>query len=576
MTRLLTALSLLWAVCALSATASANSCKCYPEDPCWPSAQSWSTFNNTLHGKLIKSVPPAASCHQGPLYDATQCLYVQNNWNSSVFHAENPISIDFPSFANSSCVPTADPTLPCTLGYFPVYSVNATETADVQAAVLFAKANNLRLVIKNTGHSFLGGSTGRGALNVWTHHIKGLTFTEHFVPRGASHIRAVPAVTMGAGDQWGEVYAQAEKLGKVVVGGNNPTVGSSGGYLQGGGHSPVGTRYGLASDQALEFEVVLANGNVVTANQFQNPDLFWALRGGGGGTYGVVTKATIKTFKTPATDSLVLNFEAATEDLDGFLEACAYIHTQLPTISDKGVQGYYNVYAGQFISVFNVYDSNGAALNASMASIMSKLDTLQTAGKIAYQSSVTRFPTFYQSWQASVNIDPVGYNGVLGTWLLPRKALETDLATAKKLLNATLPPLGAGALIGNFVAGGQVIGNKNLDTGVNDGWRSAYLNFGIFQLWADGTAPADQQAVRDDLTYNKMPLLKALAPASGTYVNEADVNSPTWQSDYFGTKYNKLKSIKDRYDPTGFFYCYHCVGSEKWTSNDGRLCRASA
>lgn len=134
-----------------------TSCKCYPENACWPKLSDWVALNRTVSGRLIASTPPAASCHRGTLYNPSTCAYVSNNWNSSYFHAANPISIDYPEFANSSCIPTSDPTLPCTLGYFPVYSVDARDNADIQAAIAFASSRNLRIVIKNTGHSFTGG-----------------------------------------------------------------------------------------------------------------------------------------------------------------------------------------------------------------------------------------------------------------------------------------------------------------------------------------------------------------------------------------------------------------------------------
>lgn len=117
---------------------------------------------------------------------------------------------------------------------------------------------------------------------------------------------------------------------------------------------------------------------------------------------------------------------------------------------------------------------------------------------------------------------------------------------------------------------------------------------GIFETWADGASLADQKAIKHDLTYNRMPILKALSPSAGSYVNEvkknqlsffyrgvtylifhstqADVNSPTWRQDYFGSKYNTVKAIKTKYDPNEF--CTNCVGSEKWKSTDGRLCLA--
>lgn len=73
-------------------------------------------------------------------------------------------------------------------------------------------------------------------------------------------------------------------------------VGAAGGWLQGGGHSSLSPRYGLGVDNVLEIEIVTADGILRTVNEYNSPDLFWALRGGGGGTWGVITKATYKAY----------------------------------------------------------------------------------------------------------------------------------------------------------------------------------------------------------------------------------------------------------------------------------------
>ena len=78
------------------------------------------------------------------------------------------------------------------------------------------------------------------------------------------------------------------------------SVGAAGGYLQGGGHSPMSPMFGLTVDNVLEIDVVLANGTLLTTNACTNPDLFWALRGGGGGTFGVVTRAVYKAHEPPS------------------------------------------------------------------------------------------------------------------------------------------------------------------------------------------------------------------------------------------------------------------------------------
>ena len=92
----------------------------------------------------------------------------------------------------------------------------------------------------------------------------------------------MPALTAAPGDSFGEVYAVADANRVVVVGGSEISVSACGGYTLGGGHSWMGPAYGMAVDNALRFEVVLANGTVVNASSCENADLFWALRGGGG------------------------------------------------------------------------------------------------------------------------------------------------------------------------------------------------------------------------------------------------------------------------------------------------------
>jgi len=92
------------------------------------------------------------------------------------------------------------------------------------------------------------------------------------------------------GDQWHDVYVEAEKREVVVVGGNAQTVGAAGGYVQGGGHSANSPQFGLVVDNVLQVELVGADGEVRTLNSCKNSDLFWAVKGGGGGSWGVITK----------------------------------------------------------------------------------------------------------------------------------------------------------------------------------------------------------------------------------------------------------------------------------------------
>ena len=141
------------------------------------------------------------------------------------------------------------------------------------------------------------------------------TVCSQFLVKFDLSLTTTSVFTFGAGVQWNEAYDAVQLRNRVIVGGAGAggSVGAAGGWLLGGGHSPISPNYGLGTpslfslagscshgsfagvDNVLEIKIVTADGNHVTTNQYRNSDLFWALRGGGGGTWGVVTSVTYKT-----------------------------------------------------------------------------------------------------------------------------------------------------------------------------------------------------------------------------------------------------------------------------------------
>jgi FAD/FMN-containing dehydrogenases len=132
----------------------------------------------------------------------------------------------------------------------------------VQDAVMFAKRHNLRLIVRNTGHDLAGRSSSPNALQIHTNRLQGVHFHENFQLHRSE--RSVgPAVSVEAGVMMGDLYAKSAQNGYIVVGGDCPTVGVAGGFLQGGGVSDfLSLHHGLAVDNALEFEVVTASVSV--------------------------------------------------------------------------------------------------------------------------------------------------------------------------------------------------------------------------------------------------------------------------------------------------------------------------
>ena len=102
----------------------------------------------------------------------------------------------------------------CTIGGSPEYAIKVTNVAQIQLAINFARAANLRLVIKNTGHCYLGKSSGAGALSLWMHNLKEIDFLPNYKGPGYSG----PALKLGAGVSVREVYEAAEKNGVTVLG----------------------------------------------------------------------------------------------------------------------------------------------------------------------------------------------------------------------------------------------------------------------------------------------------------------------------------------------------------------------
>lgn len=154
--------------------------------------------------------------------------------------------------------------------------VQCEDVADVVATVNFARDNGLLLAVRGGGHNGPGLGTCEGGIVCDLSQMNGV----HVEPKERT-------VLVEGGAQWGDVDHATHAFGMATVSGIISTTGV-GGLTLGGGHGYLTRKYGLTIDNLLECEVVLADGSIVTANEQENQDLFWALRGGGG-NFGVVT-----------------------------------------------------------------------------------------------------------------------------------------------------------------------------------------------------------------------------------------------------------------------------------------------
>ncbi|KAG0006015.1 hypothetical protein BGZ80_008578 [Entomortierella chlamydospora] len=559
----------------VAAASSHRQCRCLPSQSCWPSESSWSALSQSVGGRLIATKPAAYECHD-PHYDSAKCDEIQKGYYYDYWRQLQPGAVqqtNWEVIGNKGCL-GFNQTAPCYQGAVPLYTVNATSIEDVQSAVRFAAKNNIRLVVKNTGHDYIGRSIGASSLNLWVYFMKNFSFTDSFVPEGApSGSSGIGAIVLDSGVLWKDVYKAADEQNVIVVGGAEGTVGTSGGYCQGGGHSPLSPLHGLCVDNVLQYKVVTADGELKVANSYQNKDLFWALRGGGGATFGVVVEATYKTH--PAVKSLnyatyLLSFngtETRHKLINNFLSHQA-------KWSDEGWSGY-SYLLNDYIAV--IYYLPDTDVNTANSSISPFFEYAKSLGNVQVEGIINNYPTFWETFlsaPSSPNATNAGANTLLGSRLIPRRNFESckgvdQLTNAIIDIQQDLVNFGNtnGTIITHLVAGGEVSKGNSEDTSVLPAWRKALMHIVASTGWADDTPVAVQHLFARKLT-QATQRLRDLSPGSGAYFNEADANEPNWQTNFFGSNYARLKAIKDEVDPHGLFVCRNCVGSEDWNMAD--------
>ncbi|KAL2813835.1 hypothetical protein BJX63DRAFT_207774 [Aspergillus granulosus] len=542
-----------------------SNCHCLPGDSCWPASNKWDALNSTVGGRLIATVPIGSPCHD-PNYDADACAELQANWNYPQTHYPSSSSIMQQFFANRSCDPFSDRSTPCELGNYVSYAVAVESSDDVVAAIKFAQNNNIRFVIKNTGHDYLGRSTGAGALSVWTHKLNSIEYLDW-----SDSTYSGPAYKLGSGVLGYEVLEATHTQGHVVVGGECPTVGLAGGYTQGGGHSALSTSFGLGADQTLSFEVVTASGQVVTASRTENTDLYWALSGGGAGNWGVVVSTTVKAYVNTIVSGAQVAFSTANMTDEAYINIITKFHELLPAMIDAGTTVIYQMLPGAFlIKPLTAYNMT----TDQVKDVLNPFLTALTDAGITYTETYTQYDDYYDHYDNYMGPLPNGNLGVgefnYGGRLIPRDALETNsvgIATAlRNITSQGVVAVGVGL---------NVSATNDVPNAIFAPWRNAAVTMQIGTAWNE-TAPweemiADQMHITNEL----IPQLEAVTPNSGAYENESNFRQPNWKEVFFGSNYEALAKIKAKWDPKNFFYVLKGVGSDYWTvSESGRMCKA--
>lgn len=471
-------------------------------------------------------------------------------------------SVMAPIFANQSCDPWQPRQKPCTLGNYVSYAVAVSGPEDAVAALKFAEENDIRVVIRNTGHDYLGRSTGAGALGIWTHHLKSTEVINWEDPyyRGK-------ALKLGAGVQGFEALAAAKEADLVVVTGECPTVGVAGGYIQGGGHSALSTNFGLAADNTLSFQVVTPRRDVLTASSTENQDLYWALSGGGGGNFGIVTSVTVKAHPDDTVAGASFQVNTTEENPDLIFEVIDDFHKALPNIVSAGVMVIY-FFNKDFLQVpaLTAYGKKKEQVGDILRSFHDKLMTLG----VDFQPEYTEFTSYHDHYDHYWGPLPEGNIQVgtqlFGGRLIPRSALAHFSSVARQIAEEDVTFIGVGTDVSAF--------GKQPHNAVLPQWRDSIVSASLTLPWSFQAPFREMIETQLKITKVVEPVVELATPGSGAYINEADFLQTDWQETFFGANYPELSSIKRRYDPSNLLYVHVGVGSEAYEVNsDGKMCR---
>ncbi|KAK0492128.1 FAD-binding domain-containing protein [Armillaria luteobubalina] len=483
---------------------------------CWPASAEpttveWLNLAHSVDGRLYRTLPFASPCFStvngaSSTPNEAECAGVQATYANATVRSE----------------------------HFSAYMlIDIRSAEDVQKAFEFSKATGVHLSIKASGHDYKGRSSLRGSLSLW------LTYSAEFVPEGGS--KSYMAITMGAGVPFKDVYEFADANNVTVIGAYHQTVAPSGGW--GGGHSVLTPVYGLGVDRVLQFKIVTPDGELRVANEFQHPDLFWALRGGGGSTFGVVIESSMLVEPRMSLVVAAISFPQTAENGVPFLKLL------VDNTYRWGTEGW----GGHMRSNSIINVNPLMTLEEARVSVQPIVDYALAQNGTATVEELPSWMTFFTKYVLAAEAG-VGVETTLGSRLIPAETFATDSGKAGLLdiLTRMVQQFSLSPYI-------RVVGTPFLyshtegSTSVTPAWRNALWHMSSSTTFIWNSTVEDMQT-QYDLVSMVTQWLRDFSPDSGAYLNEADVYEPdheganvnTIAEAFWGDNYARLVQVKKK------------------------------
>lgn len=333
----------------------------------------------------------------------------------------------------------------------------------------------------------------------------------------------------------------------------------------------------------------------------QNPDLLWAIRGGGPGLYGIVIEYVMRTFPLPenvVVGSLSLSrMNASTSEATW--DALTALMISLPDLMDRGVTGFGLATVQDPTScsrsgktrevsvtmILYTYNSTASAFQALIAPVRNRILAATGSGTVSVEVSVPQVLPDYLSLFSilSPGESRCGDISLSSSRLLGRRELTSPPHDAVKayLKRVTVSQVsGATSRLIIGLQGGP--GPRNVEAGMRGAltpaWRKAYLHVLATGASIDTENATPREALEKAAAWteeHKERVWRDWAPDSGSYINEANPFNSNFKYDFYGGHYDRLLEIKENYDPSSSLYVQSGVDSDAWDYNldDGKLCR---
>jgi hypothetical protein len=327
----------------------------------------------------------------------------------------------------------------------------------------------------------------------------------------------------------------------------------------------------MATDQVLEFELVKADGTFVKANANTNTDLFWALRGGGAATWGVVTSVTVKTFNDMTTSANVVIFDT-TQNADTIWEGITIFHEETYKLAD--LHKFYIYYELGFAgpNSFRVKPilapgKTAAEVDTLLAPLFAKLNAIG----LVYTQQTYTYGNFYDCYMDLFEGEGSGVTMYTSARLFQfEHVYQNNTEIIQQFRNAYNQ---GHVFVGHILAPGRAPGGVSTQTSVNPIFRDMAMLPLYNMILPDNAGDAEWAAAIEHTLNDIDAPFQELSPGSGTYLNEMNIFDPDWQQNVYGVNWDRLAAIKEQVDPRGVFYAETAVGSQNWKKVAGdRLC----